>query len=1819
MSTEQNSEETSPDDNPEESESITESVPPSSFVHLHCHSEYSALDGGSKVENMPAKLKELGMQSMALTDHGVMQGLPHFYDTLKDEGIKPILGLEAYLTEDRFAPPSKSQTWHITLLAENNTGYTNLCKISTWAFIEGLTKIFGRPRARADWELLQKYNQGIICLTGCMAGPVMNEIMSKGNLTQAKYNIQRLIDIFGKEQVYGEIQNVGIVVGIPGDSEAAKYLNKSPLTAEEAANFQPEKGEFADKMQEGEVPISQTEANRILVEMCKEMDLKYCGTGDVHYLEIDDAIPHDAMICIGSGQVQKGKRSFQLLPKHYHLRSEDEMKQSLKEWPESLTETLSIAERCNVEIQYDQELLPSFPIPDNFSTSKDYLKHLCQEGLEERYPENHQLREDAFKRLEYELGVIDKMGYNDYFLIVWDFVNYANQQKIPTGPGRGSAAGSIVAYCLDITKLDPLEHGLLFERFLNPDRVSMPDIDQDISQLRREELIEYVREKYNTLANAETAVAQIVTFSKFRAKGALKDAARILAEPDPEGKAAALKLGDKLAGYIPNNPQSTMKRVWNDEKGLDGRELRSAFKRGGAEAAAIKQAGWMEGLIKAYSTHAAAVVIASHDLTNEVPLQKVDKDKGLEIQYDMHYAEKIGLLKMDFLGLRNLDIIDETVEKIKHVRGLKLDPYKDIPMDDKETYEMLAHGKAIGIFQFESPGMRSTLQEIQPTEFNDLIAIVALYRPGSMGHILTYAVRKRGDEKVSYIDPRLEQFLAETYGVVCIEENQKISMADGSLKPIKEIRRGEMVSSFDLEDNNKAVIEEVHGVRPTRFEKGLNILLGDGSKLTLTKDHKVLTCRGYVEAQHLDPEKDLVATPSYLRTNQNPRSLNQEWLGADKNLAYLLGQMTGDGSLTSNNITISTGTPENHRKLAEFIKRNLKLVTNEYFHCRSWYIGLSNPELLNDKNYGNRKTRFHKMLEDFGMKQTCYEKTVPTPILRASSEVKASYLAGLFDADGNITKRGSLILTSVSDELLDGVKALLLSLGLTSKKKKDRLYISNSKQAKELLSDHTLRINWEKVSSGQKDRTRLLLRADFKKTVESLNIPGRQFAKECGVSRKTAQIKEKPFILEGISNKVSPHTGDLCYKPIQSISETSEKKQFYGISVNRTHNFVCNFAVVKNCYQEQSMLIARELGGFTPGQADDLRKAIGKKLHDKMAALKDPYIKGCLENGISKTDAETLWADNEAAADYSFNKSHAACYAYVSYITAYLKRHYPEEYMASLLSSVIGKKQDDKPRMYLTEAKEMKLNVLQPDINRSLRDFSVMENEEDSSVHDVLFGLTAIGGVGDKVVESIIQERKKRGNFTSLYNLIRRMPSLNKAVIISLARGGAMDNLPGSRKAIEENAEKAVQRNKKQIKAKEKAFANSIKEYLIDNPRSSDEVNPGGKNKGKRKLTNIEKRAIEGGCLKAMNLDEQATYDDIYQETEAAVLKEALRAAKADIRTALKENPREVVIAGVADEDNTTDEKTLIEQEGAAIVEKQNKELVDFSEDITKQIVHALQEVSKQQAAQQGFAIAMTEEADPTLSEEEWDEITRLNYERSKLGTYVTGHPLEADKVAWAHYVSKGLGNIDDQLIGERIRVVGALVDKKPIPTRKGDVMYKVVLEDLTGSREVTIFPATVEGGIEEMLEVGQVVAFEARVEEDRFARNKKEEVQNEEEGDEQQAVLADSAEEEAIPVQLIASRVYRWNPDRVKIPEQNNKNKSFKNDTSSQSDKSNEYIDLEIDELTADKIQLVKEISQKYPGETSVRLLLPGKKPALTQLKVEATKELLTSFAKLK
>lgn len=1262
------------------------------FCHLHCHSEYSSLDGGSRVSNMPQKLADLGMTSMALTDHGVMQGLPDFQHHLREAGIQPILGLEAYLTDDRFDHSRGTTTWHLTLLAENDQGYKNLCQISSYAFREGTIKTFGRPRPRADWKLLEEYSEGIICLTGCMAGPVMQAIMKEGSISKARHYTERLLEIFGKENVYGELQNVGITVGVPGDSEVAQLLGKNPLSEEEAAGMEGYHGDVVEEVEAGEVPISQTEANRILVEeICKPLGIAYVATGDVHYLEEKDADPHDAMLCIGTGQVKKGQRRFSLLPKRYHMRSEEEMREAIPEYPESLEETVRVAARCSAEIEFGKELLPRFPLPDGFKNSGEYLRHLCEEGARERYGEDWKNKEEIIERLNFELGVIDKMGYNDYFLIVWDLFREARDRNIPAGPGRGSAAGAIVAYTLGITQLCPLEYGLLFERFLNPDRISMPDIDMDFGPSRRGELMEYARDKYNDLAGVPTAVAQQVTFSRYKAKGALRDSARVLADPSEDGRREALRVGDRLASLIPDDPSATMRSVWEDKR--EGAALKKAYGAGALQKEIIKQAGWLEGLVRAYSIHAAAVLIADHDLAEDLPLQQFGEDQPLHIQYEMNWAEALGLLKMDFLGLRNLEVIQDAIEKIRYTHGVELDPYQ-IPIDDEKTYQLFARGETIGTFQFESEGMRAALKQVAPTELRDLVAIVALYRPGPMAHIPHYAARKAGREKVEYLHPKLEAIQGETYGITV--------------------------------------------------------------------------------------------------------------------------------------------------------------------------------------------------------------------------------------------------------------------------------------------------------------------------------------------------------------------------------------------------------------YQEQSMLVARELAGFTPGQADDLRKAIGKKLHDKMATLKPLFLKGCADNGVSKEVAEELWRDNEAAADYSFNKSHAACYAYVSYVTGYLKANYPEEYMAALLSSVMGDK--DKGPMYLTEASlNMKIRILPPDVNRSLRDFSVQEGDEGEQ--EILVGLTAIKKVGGAVVSEILQERKDSGSFSSLRDFMERLPGVSKGAVEALVLAGALDSTGSPRKAMYEAIEDTRKELRDEQKARERTWKNGLKEIA-------------GKSK---KLDALDRKGLEAAALLSLERDDAPTKEDLRSDIAAALEKETLRAARASIRKEIKDGGG----------DPTSEEnKERIEEEAARQLEKESSELAKKESEILELARKTIEEFIASKSEEDGLEAALQEELRAPLQGEEWSKEEKLRYERELLGDYISGSPLDPYINKWANSSDVGLGMIGAQHIDEKKHVVATLVGKTERRTKTGKKMYQLRFRDPTGSRDAIAWQEVIEG-YEPILQLDSNLAMDVLIEEDHFQQARQEESE-------------ESSGEKATRMTLL--KIYPWNPD--KIPE---------------------------------------------------------------------------------
>jgi len=668
-------------------------------VHLHVHSEYSVLDGACRIDALAERAAAFGQPALGLTDHGVMNGAIEHYKACKKHGIKPIIGVEAYLVDDIRSEAVRYERNHLTLLARNDAGFRNLVKLSSAGYLEG----YRRGKANVDMDLLARHSEGVIALTGCLQSRFCRRIVD-GIPSEARAHADELVQVFGPDNVYFEVQKNGIA--------------------------------------------AQDKANEGIVKVAGELGRPLVATGDVHYLRREDYDNHKALLCVQTkSTLQAPKLSFDT--NEFFLKDSDEMAADFAEWPESLATTLEIAERCSVEIELGKMLIPRFPTPDG-EPEAAYLRRLAHEGLAERYGDPPPA--EAVERLEMELGVIERMGFSAYFLIVWDFVKFAKDNGIAVGPGRGSAAGSIVSYSLRITDVDPLEYDLLFERFLNAERISMPDIDIDFSVKGRERVIQYVADKYG-----RGSVAQIVTFGRMFPRAATRDAARVLGFD--------YGAGDRIAKLIPEPVMGRSKSF--DQYLAEEPELRRVYDSEPEARQIVEVAKGLEGIVRNSSIHAAAVVIADRPLTDIVPLQVAD-DRTVT-QYSMKPIEEIGLLKMDFLGLRNLDVIEAALDIIEESSGERPD-MTGLPLDDPATYEMLARGDSVGVFQFESDGMREALRKVAPSEFNDLVALNALYRPGAMRYIDTYARNKRYPEAIHYADERLRSITESSRGVILYQE-----------------------------------------------------------------------------------------------------------------------------------------------------------------------------------------------------------------------------------------------------------------------------------------------------------------------------------------------------------------------------------------------------------------------------------------------------------------------------------------------------------------------------------------------------------------------------------------------------------------------------------------------------------------------------------------------------------------------------------------------------------------------------------------------------------------------------------------------------------------------------------------------------------------------------------------------------------------------------------------------------------------------------------------------------------------------------------------
>ncbi len=668
-----------------------------SFVHLHVHTEYSLLDGACRIGSMMDRVKELGQDAIAITDHGVMYGCIDFYKAAKAAGVKPIIGCEVYVTrrgmEDRIHGVD-NDPYHLVLLCENRKGYENLCLLVSQAFIQGF---YGKPRV--DLRLLEAHHEGLIALSACLAGAIPQYLMNE-EYDAAKDYALKMSDIFGPGNFYLELQDHGIA--------------------------------------------EQRPVNQGILRLARETGLPLVATNDAHYLRKEDAAMQDVLLCVQTGRTVDEPNRMRFQTEEFYLKSEEEMRQLFPNCDEAFENTVQIANRCNVEFVFNDYHLPSFPVPDGV-TNEEYFRNLCMDGFRKRYADPPQ---SYLERLEYEIGVISRMGYVNYYLIVWDFIRYAKENGIPVGPGRGSGAASIVAYCLHITEVDPMKYSLIFERFLNPERVSMPDFDTDFCQERRGEVIDYVMRKYGA-----DHVAQIATFGTMAARGAIRDVGRALNFTYAET--------DVVAKLVPNTPKITI-----EEALASSPQLKTMYEEDERVRKLIDTARSLEGMPRNTSTHAAGVVITAEPVCSYVPLSK--NEDTIVTQYTMTTIEELGLLKMDFLGLRNLTVIEDTQRQIRQIR-----PDFDIaaiPDDDPETFQLVAEGRTQGVFQLESSGMTGVCMKMRPASIEDFTAIVALYRPGPMDSIDAFIANKLDGSKIRYKTPLLEPILKVTYGCIVYQE-----------------------------------------------------------------------------------------------------------------------------------------------------------------------------------------------------------------------------------------------------------------------------------------------------------------------------------------------------------------------------------------------------------------------------------------------------------------------------------------------------------------------------------------------------------------------------------------------------------------------------------------------------------------------------------------------------------------------------------------------------------------------------------------------------------------------------------------------------------------------------------------------------------------------------------------------------------------------------------------------------------------------------------------------------------------------------------------
>ncbi len=1329
------------------------------FVHLHVHSEYSLLDGAAQLDKLVEAAKGLGFPAIALTDHGNLFGAVDFYTAAKKAGIKPIVGCELYVAPgSRFERSSQDGGYegasHCTVLVRNETGYRNLVKLVSKAYLEGF---YYKPRV--DRELLAQHADGLLVLSGCLNSEV-SKLLSAGEDAKAKQVAGWYQDVFGRDHYFMEIQSHGI-------DEQAK-VTAGTLRIAEALG----------------API--------------------CGTNDSHYLEASHAKAHEALLCIQTGTTMSDPNRWRFSTEEFYLKSADQMREVFRELPEAHRNTLAVAERCDLQLAFGKFHLPNYQLPVGFETLDGYLEHLSVEGLRARYGASP--ADPVVERLRYELGVISKMGFSGYFLVVWDFIAYARRQGIAVGPGRGSSAGSLVAYCLGITNVDPIRYGLLFERFLNPERISMPDMDIDFADDRRDEVIRYVVDRYG-----EERVAHIITFGTMGAKAVIRDVGRVLGFSYGEA--------DRIAKLVPSFPLN----ISLDESLEKSPELAQNVKRDPRVGELWSVAKALEGGTRHASVHASAVVISDEPLMDRVPLYKDPKRPELITGFAMGPIEKLGLLKMDFLGLKTLTVITDAVNLVKASRGIELDADR-LPLDDPRTYQLLSEARTLGVFQLESQGMRDALQRLRPERIEDIIAMVALYRPGPMDLIPDFVNRKHGRAEITYEHPAMEKHLQETYGIMvyqeqvmrlaadlagfslaqadilrkamgkkdrelmaqqreefikgckahkvdgrkaeriwdliekfagygfnkCLTADAEIEMADGTRRPITAIRPGDRVLTKD--GPFRAL-----GVRASGTRTVGELRLANGTMVRCTPDHPIFTQRGWVNAEE-------VAADDYVAV---ARELPAGAESVPAHHAALLGYALSEGSLGyESHFYLYSSSAEERADMAAVMERFPNTMAR-IEQRRDGRAGCVRPA-RRDRTQPSGAVAY--LFGACGLRgQRAITKRVPALTDRWDRAAIAVLVAKLFQGDGCIHVHSRSIFYATSSEgLALDVRRLLLKLGLSSTIHRKSFayrggrrpgFTVNLVGGREAFSHFATEVA-PHLLEGKRRALTALVRA----------------------SADTPRLRARGTV------DVIPLA--VCLTPVREAIA----KAFPSLRAG------CRALAVSY----RLMFGDGAKGGL---RRDTLRYLAEELDSPALHALADAPTgwsrpRGYVVTGEEPTyDFEVPVARSFIANGIAVHNSHAACYGLVAYQTAYLKANYPVEFMAALLTSEMER--TDKIVQYIEECRAMDLRVAPPDVNRSGARFTV---DGDT----IRFGLAAIKNVGETAIGSIVQVRQEGGGaFASLTDFCARVDLrlLNRRVLESLIKAGAFDGGGVTRAALLAGLDQAMETGQRRQRDREEGQA----------------------------------------------------------------------------------------------------------------------------------------------------------------------------------------------------------------------------------------------------------------------------------------------------------------------------------------------------------------------------------------------------------------------------